>query len=204
VSSTSSTTATDAVSDLRDTRSRIEDALIELIADGDRLNHDGVAERAGVSRRTLYRYFPDRDALMRAVAEKVRSLAGPNVRFPQSEEELLSTLRPIYEGLEAIAPIATVVRSTPQGRAARLADKQRRVRAYTAAAADAVSQLPLHDRRLATAMLQFLHSSAWLELRDQWGMSGAEIAEACGWAMRTLLADLRQRGSKPLSEGPAS
>ena len=140
---------------------------------------------------------------MQAVGERVRSLAGPNVRFPNSEAELLSTLQPIYEGLDAIAPIATLVRSTPQGRATRLSDKDRRVRAYTKAAADAVKALPPRDRRLATAMLQFLHSSAWLELRDHWDMPGTDIAEACGWAMRTLLADLHKRGAKPLADGPA-
>jgi AcrR family transcriptional regulator len=186
-----------------DNRARIEDALIAVMAEGERVNHDVVAARAGVSRRTLYRYFPDRAALMQALTHRIRSLAGPQVRFPADEADLIDTLHPIYEGFDAIAPIITVVRTTPQGRQTRLADKEKRKAAYAAAAADAVKDLSPHDRRLATAVLQLLHTSAWLELRDHWDMTGAEIADGVAWAMRTLLADLRRRGATPLAAGPA-
>ncbi len=183
-------------------RTRIEEALLEAMASGDsaRLNHDRIAEAAGVARRTVYRYYPDRDALMQAVWDRVTSTAGPNVRFPESEAELLSTLPDIYTGFDNIAPLATIVRSTPQGRAVRLAQRDRRVESYTQVAADAVKHLPEKDRLLATAMLQFLHTSAWLELRDQWDLAGEDIAVAAGWAIRTLLRDLRARGDLPLSE----
>lgn len=185
-----------------DVKARIEQALLEAMASGDsaRLNHDRIAEASGVARRTVYRYYPDRDALMQAVWDRVTSTAGPNVRFPDSEAELLSTLPDIYTGFDEIAPLATLIRSTPQGRAVRLAQRERRVESYTAAAADAVKALPERDRLLATAMLQFLHTSAWLELRDHWGLAGEDIATAAGWAIRTLLKDLRARGDRPLSD----
>jgi AcrR family transcriptional regulator len=180
------------------TRARIEDALVALLAEDARVTHDAVAVRSGISRRTVYRYYPDQESLLRALRARVTHLAGPNVRYPENEAELLSTLPDIYQGFDRIAPVATVIRSTPQGRAARLADRERRVAAYAAATADAVHALPESDRRLATAMLQFLHSSAWLEMRDQWGLEGSDIARACGWAIRTLLKDLRERGARPL------
>jgi hypothetical protein len=63
--------------------------------------------------------------------------------------------------------------------------------------------LPAHDRRLATAMLQFLHTSAWLEMRDQWDLTGSDVADVSDWAIRTLLADLRRRGATPLTAGLA-
>lgn len=183
-------------------RTRIEEALLEAMASGDsaRLNHDRIARAAGVARRTVYRYYPDRDALMQAVWSRVTSTAGPNVRFPESEAELLSTLPDIYAGFDRIAPLATLVRSTPQGRAVRLAQRERRVESYTRATAEAVKDLPEKDQRLATAMLQFLHTSAWLELRDHWDLAGEDIAVAAGWAIRTLLNDLRARCDKPLAE----
>lgn len=189
-----------APADGGDTRARIAAALIALVGEGERINHDVVAEHAGISRRTLYRYFPDRDALMQEVGDEVRRRAGAGVRFPDSEDDLLGTLHAIHEGFDAIAPIATLVRSTPIGRQVRLADKQRRQKAYSAAASDAVKSLPERDRRLATAMLQFLHTSGWLEMRDHWDMTGSEIADASAWAIRTLLDDLRRRGSRPLNE----
>ncbi|KQX17673.1 MULTISPECIES: TetR/AcrR family transcriptional regulator [unclassified Sphingomonas] len=187
-----------------DVRTRILDSLMALLSEGVAINHDRVAERAGVARRTVYRYFPDHDALMQPLWDRVVGLAGgAAVRFPASEEELTSTMPSIYEGFDRIADLATIVRSTPQGRAVRLAQKGRRRAAYVAATADAVKELPAADRKLATAMLQVLHTTPWLEMRDQWDMEGAQIATACRWAVLTLLKDLRARGDRPLGEGPA-
>ena len=182
-------------------RTRITDALIELLSEGVAdLNHDVIAERAGVGRRTVYRYFPDREALMQSAWDRVTALAGPEVAFPRSEAEMLSSLEPIYTGFDRIAPLATLVRSTPQGRAVRRSQNVRRVASYTAAAAEAVKALPPEDQKLATAVLQVLHTTPWLEMRDHWGLAGQDIAKAMGWAMRTLLKDLRERGGRPLDQ----
>lgn len=182
-------------------RRRILDAFIAMTseADADR-SHEAVAARAGVARRTVYRYFPDRTALMDAALLRVRELAGPGVTYPTSAEELVATLEPIYTGFDAIAPIAIVLRSTPQGRALRLAQNERRVASYTKALSEVVKELPAQDRKLATAMLQVLHTTPWLEMRDHWGLDGRQIARATGWAARTLLNDLKARGGRPLDE----
>ncbi len=180
-------------------RTRIADALIELLAEGRMdINHDLIAERTGLGRRTVYRYFPDRETLLAGATSRVRELAGPRVSFPESEADLTGALHDIYTGLDRIAPITTLVRSTPQGRAMRLADSERRVDAYTQAAADLVKDLPPEDQTLATAVLQVLHTTPWLEMRDHWGLDGEQIAKATGWAMRTLIADLRARQGRPL------
>lgn len=180
-------------------RNRIADALIALLTEGRMdISHDLVAEHSGVARRTVYRYFPDRQSLLAIASDRVRELAGPGVRFPTSEADLLGTLYDIYTGFDRIAPIATLVRSTPQGRAMRRSQNDQRQEAYTAAVADAVKDLSPEDRKLATAILQVLHTTPWLEMRDHWDLSGKQIAKATGWAIRTLLADLRARGAKPL------
>jgi AcrR family transcriptional regulator len=184
-----------------ETRLRILDAFIAMMGEGDTiLNHDTLAERAGVARRTVYRYFPDRGVLMDAALLRVRELAGPQVSYPDSAEELLATLEPIYTGFDSIAPINVMLRATPQGRALRLAQKKRRVARYTRALAEEVKDLPEEDRKLATAMLQVLHTTPWLEMRDQWGLDGRQIARATGWAVRTLLRDLKERNGLPLDQ----
>ena len=184
-----------------DARKRIADAFIALLADGGAdLSHDAVAARAGLARRTVYRYFADRAALMEGALLRVREIAGPRVTYPRSADELLETLEPIYTGFDAIAEIIVMLRTTPQGRQLRLAQNAKRTSAYTRALAKSVRQLPKEDRKLATAMLQLLHTTPWLEMRDHWGLDGRQIARATGWAVRTLLRDLRRRGSMPLAE----
>ena len=76
----------------------------------------------------------------------------------------------------------------------RLAQNKGRVASYERALADAVNALPGQDRKLATAMLQVLHITPWLEMRDHWGLDGKQIARATGWAVRTLLKDLEKGG----------
>ncbi len=187
-------------SNKEEARNKILDAAIELLADsGFEVNHDAVAERSGISRRTIYRYFEDRQTLLAAVSTRVRELAGARVRFPDSEDDLLNT-EAIYTGFDRIAPIATLVRSTPEGRSLRLSQKAERQDKYRAAAADAVKDLPPDDQLLATAMLQVLHTTPWLEMRDHWDLSGEQIGRATNWAIRTLLNDLRARSGKPLNQ----
>jgi AcrR family transcriptional regulator len=198
------TTAT--TSKLRDikkdeVRARILDCFIGMMSEGDTvLNHDSLAERSGVARRTVYRYFPDRAALMDAALMRVRERAGPSVAYPKNPEDLIRTLEPIHAGFDAIAPIAIMLRSTPQGRALRLAQKEQRVSSYTRALRESVKELPASDRKLATAMLQVLHTTPWLEMRDQWELTGEQVARAAGWAIRTLLKDLEHREGVPLDE----
>jgi AcrR family transcriptional regulator len=183
-----------------DTRRRICEATVDLIGQIGHINHDAVAERAGVSRRTVYRYFPDQTALLRGAREHVGGLIGPKARFPKSEADLTGQLHELYTGFDRIAPVSILMRTTPQGREIRLADRERRRSSYSAAAADAVKDLPPADQKLATAVLQFLHTSAWLEMRDHWELTGEEMARGCRWAMQTLLNDLRARGGLPLDE----
>ncbi|WP_298282673.1 TetR/AcrR family transcriptional regulator [Novosphingobium sp.] len=181
-----------------DARNRIADVVIQFMADASEINHDVVAETTGISRRTIYRYFPDRDSLLSTAFTRVREMAGNRVVFPKDEQALLGT-RSIYSGLDRIAPIATLVRSTPQGRAMRLSQKRERQESYLAVAADAVKDLPEEDRVLATAVLQVLHTTVWLEMRDHWDLTGEQMGRATSWAISVLLNDLRSRQGRPLS-----
>jgi hypothetical protein len=122
------------------------------------------------------------------------------VVLPEGLHDLLATLEPIYTGFDSIADLVTVVRSTPEGRALRLAGNPARLRAYRAATAEAVKALPEADRDLATAVIQLLHTTVWPEMHDHWGFDGRQMARATGWAIRALLADLKARGVRPLDE----
>lgn len=182
-----------------ETRARISDAVIDLLLEGELdIGHDSVAERTGIARRTVYRYFADRETMIAAADARVRELAGARVNHPDSEADLLDTVEDVYVGFDRIAAVITLLKSTPQGRALRLSQNALRVDSYTAATADLVGQLPEADRRLATAMLQVIHTTVWLEMRDHWGLSGHEIGRAAAWAIRALIADLRQRGPRGL------
>jgi AcrR family transcriptional regulator len=178
------------------TRGRIDDALLELMAEGERINHDLVAERAGVSRRTVYRYYPDRDALLKALWSRL----SPGLftdKMPWSVPVMLERQVELFEWFDDNAAAMTVAMASAQGRAMRNAMKEERVKSYRHALADETAHLDEPAKTQAIALIQFLNSGfAWREMRDQWDLSGPEIAEACNWAIRTLVAAL-ERGDGP-------
>ena len=186
------------------TRALIVDELVTALAAGelDGISHDALARRVGVSRQTIYRYFPDRDALMKALWERINSeLNGGAGGFPRSEAALLDQIGPLFANCDRNAPLITIAQSTPQGRALRLSVKERRSQAFLEASAEAAQALDRQDKRLAAAILQLLvGGQAWIELRQQWDLSGEQMARACGWAVRALLADLRARDGRPLDQ----
>jgi AcrR family transcriptional regulator len=182
------------------TRELIVGALLSALAEGEleKATHEALARRVGVSRQTVYRHFPDRQALMAALWEHL------NPRFtarglPTNEADLTELLGPMFEAFDRDADIITFAQSTPQGRAMRLAVKDRRSAAFRQATAEATQGLNERDAVLAAAVIQLLHGGqAWIEMRQQWGLTGPEMARACGWAIEALLADLHRRRGRPL------
>jgi AcrR family transcriptional regulator len=185
------------------TRELIVDQLVAALAENalDKTSHDALAKRVGVSRQTVYRYFPDRDALMEALWMRINAelSGGAAPGFPTTERALLDQLTPLFANYDRIASLITISQSTPQGRAMRLSVKDRRSQAFLDATAEATAGLDADDKKLAAAIVQLLvGGQAWLEMHQQWDLTGAQMARASGWAVRVLLADLRARKGRPL------
>lgn len=184
------------------TRGLILDAMIAAIAAGDwtQASHDALARRVGVSRQTVYRHFSDQQTLMKAVwAERLNAgyQGEPNI----TEADLTERLPSGYAHFEERADIVRVVQTTPQGRALRMSVKDKRTAAFRRATAAATAGLSEREAIMATAAIQLLFGGqAWIEMRDQWGLSSQEAAQACAWAIRTLLADLHARKGRPLAD----
>jgi AcrR family transcriptional regulator len=178
-------------------RARIEDALLETLAQGDPggVNHDQIARRAGVGRRTVYRYFPDRTALLEAGYHRLNRAAHPSVGMPKSAQGILDGLEALFIGFDGNADAMTVTMASAEGRAIRNAMTPQRIAAYRDALAKETAHLDPARRDMAIAAIQLLNSGfAWREFRDQWGLDGAVMARASRWAIKALLKDLAEGG----------
>ena len=173
------------------TRARIEDAMIAILAEGEQLNHDRVAERAQVSRRTVYRYFPDQPAMRAAVWARL----SPVSTIPHDLDVLLGSIEARFAQFDRNAAEMTVIMASAEGRATRNVMRDERVAAFRAMLAADTAHLPEPARTHAIAAIQFAGTGlAWREMRDQWDMTGEEIAAACRWMVETMLAELRRGG----------
>jgi len=184
------------------THELIVDAMIEALAAGemDKITHDALAKRTGVSRQTVYRHFPDRQALLAGLWKRTNSsvLRAP---LPNTEAELLAAVPNLFQRFDANAEMVMAVQSTPQGRALRQSVKDRRTQHFRASTAAATKGLTEEEAIMAAAVIQLMTGGqAWIEMRQQWDLTGEQMGVAVGWAVRTLLADLHARNGKPLGE----
>ena len=188
----------DEIDPSADTSGKIRAAMLALSSEGGKLNHDNVAARAGVSRRTVYRRYPDQNALRQGLWGLI-SIDRP---WPNDIDAWLSGgLHEHYRCVESRADEMVLALATLEGRAMRNALKEPRTAAYLSLYAEATARLPEPDRTWAIGALQFLGSAfPWIGLADQWGMDEEASATAMTWAIRTLLADLAKRGATPLNQ----
>lgn len=171
------------------TRREILDATQQLVVEvhGWTLSMADVAERAGVSRRTLYRYFSTKDELLEVASREWAAERQDELDFSIDDlaplqQWMITQWRALADNLPAVLAQHT----SPQGRELRerwLPRARRMTR-------DALTDLPIaRDEReeLADVLLAVLSSSMFLELVDRMGHAPERAAELVTWAARSII-----------------
>jgi AcrR family transcriptional regulator len=177
------------------TRFRILSAVAELLESGqpEELTVPSVAAASGISLRTIYRYYPTRDELLEAAGRWIG-------------DELFG--HPYPAGLDAVADdferqcadfderpgLVRALALSQLGREVRGYRRRERLEAIRQGLRDELGALPEEELHRAEAVLAYLHNMlAYTAIREEGGLRGDEIGQALGWAIRTLVADLRRR-----------
>lgn len=150
-----------------------------------------VAARAGLSERTVYRYFQSERGLRDAVMEYLRkdaNVAIDNLRL----DELADVARRTLE-YTAGYPLAPRTPPDPTIEAATARQRRKLVAAVKQHTADWTAT----DRKIAAAMLDVQWASTSYErLVREWRLSPADAIRGTIWAMR-LLEDAIRSGAAP-------
>jgi len=174
-------------------REAIFQALVHHLeaGDADVVAMEDLARDAGVSRRTLYRYFPTRAELISAASDWIRSdvLELP---IEIGDEGIAGSFRDAATRLEARPRLARALLRTETGRALRRGYRSARVEAIRRALRREVPGISGRSLDDAAAVLSYLcSSSAWITLQDEAGLDAGRAQKAVEWAIETLLARLR-------------
>jgi AcrR family transcriptional regulator len=205
-------TGTAATTSLRERQAQqvrtslLEAAISELETSRvDEVSMAQIAERAGVSLRTVYRYFPDRDGLLQAAGEHLYAALG--VPFEISGPDRISASLLEAAGRLSARPELTraLVRSTA-GRAARSAVRSQRVTSIASALQPVTEALDADTTRWATAVVAHLCSAAsWVIIAEDSGLSDSDAQRAVAWAIDNLVSTLessqRSAAAPPHEEG---
>ena len=183
---------------MEQTREKILETAVELLAD-DSLNEITVAivaERAKISVRTAYRYFPTKEALLDALNLWMRKKFG-SPPAPDSVAGLADNAEQLIRYFEKNEVMLRAARTMPS-RELRSRRKAEQVRGMIKITAEAAPNLdPQQVKIRAAALHNQLGSEVWLNYRDHWELTPEECIETVRWAIQTLAAQIAADNSKP-------
>jgi AcrR family transcriptional regulator len=158
----------------------------------DELSMADIAKSAGISLRTLYRYYPDRASLLAAAGEHLYAALGVPFEIA-APDDIAASFRDAARRLATRPRLARVLVQTRAGRAARSGVRSQRLEAIRAALAPLAEDLEPGRARRAEAVIAHLCSvTAWVSVADESGLADAEAQAAVGWAIEALVDALRQ------------
>src|SRR5687767_13000542 len=174
------------------TRRAILEAMVDVIteADGIGFSVQAVADRAGVTHRTIYNHFPTRQALCDAFSDYVDEvLLGSRApeptwslrSIPQLVENLYQTLA-LHDRHARAYVMLMIGNRRPMS-----AWRRRSLMAEKLIAREQSDQIPLTPRQVTAVIRMFVSTLGWHLLTEQCGLSTGEAAAASAWATRTLL-----------------
>ncbi|HJV23439.1 MAG TPA: helix-turn-helix domain-containing protein [Holophagaceae bacterium] len=171
------------------TRRRILESMVELVAAGgvEEAQAGQVAAKAGISERTLYRHFPDREALLEGLAAFMNEqiLGLPDLTAAGGAQAIARSAFPLFDAHEAL--VRAYLR-TGTGQASRLQFRGKRLHRTLQKDLDPDGKLAQDpDRAARLAVIQALVSAeVWRDLKDSFHLDGRASGEAVAWAIQVL------------------
>jgi len=190
------------------TRRAVADAMLALIEDGDlRPTSKAIAERAGVSERTIFQHFADLEALFGAAAERIGELIGSQaVKVPidgDFETRLAGFVHEIAYMNEAMAFVRRASR-LHEPYSPVLQDALRNMRTIRKRVGEKVFTVELDAmgdaasrERAVNGMALLSLWSSWENMRVHLGLDRAEARATLKQALRALLGQPRPEHEPP-------
>lgn len=171
------------------TRARILDAAVALIEEAGEtpLTMLAVAERAGVTDRTVYRHFETRDALVRATWSRMQQLVASQ-GFPRTAEAMIESPLRLFPRFDAARELVRASLYSAAGLDMRMSSNVERQEAMLSSVRDAFPNADEQWLRRRAAIAQLINSAyAWEVLRQYWDIEGEEAGKAAAEALAILL-----------------
>lgn len=188
---------------LQDRRAALaRDAILEALVahleagDIDTIGMEELAREAGVSRRTLYRYFPTRGDLIAAAGDFVRG-AVFKIDPAIGRGGIAESFRAGTTRMRTRPKLAHALMATESGRAVRGSFRPARAQAIRNEVRAKAPALPRREAERAAAVLTYLCSlQAWVSLQEESGLSPERAEEAVLWAIDVIQNEVHRESRR--------
>ncbi len=192
------------------TRRAVADAMLALIDDGDlRPTSKAIAERAGVSERTIFQHFDDLEALFGAASERVGELIGSQAEKVPIDGDFETRLAAFVHEMAYLNEAMTFVRRASrlhepyspvlQEALGNLRALRRRIGEKVFAPELAALDDPELRRRAANGIVLLSLWSSWENMRAHLGLDRAEARATLKQGLRGMLGQPRP-ASEPVED----
>jgi AcrR family transcriptional regulator len=185
------------------------DTAMELIREAGHVPSMGdLAQRSGVSRATVYRYFPSRSDLIAAVMDaslgQVRDFSSSQTDGPRRVREVFEKTFPRFQAFEPQmrAAVQLSLEQWAQIRAGTLEEEPykrgHRVRILGNAITPMANTLqPAAQMRLHQALTVVYGIETYMILKDIWGLSDKAVEKVALWMADALVTAAINEGQRP-------
>lgn len=187
------------------TRDLILDAVTDLLESHriDEVTTREIAKSAGVSERTIYRHFPDREALLGGLTDRLMSSLASGQNPMNSRIDTIDGLKAaavqLMAGLEEfhVAARAEALFNADPRRFS--PDTRANSEQLPVVLAAILPELGEQDcLRLAAVIRCLLSAQAWLRMREEYGVAGADSGPMVAWVLDAIVNEIH-RGNPPAS-----
>ena len=185
----------------KSTRELILQSLNEIIAENRILTFtvEELADRAGVSHRSVYRYFPTKDALLRALANynkdlveqlKVESLASYS-------NDITSIVETTFANFDKYPVLVRAINVSDMISHIEISGREEADNLVKQFLMSLAPNLDSQEGKHVFAVVRFLISSlAWQTLRERFGLESQEARKAVTWAIEALIRDIKKKNAQ--------
>ncbi len=185
------------------TRAVILGAVLTELADPalPELSMAQIAKSAGVSQATVFRHFPNKDALFEAFAKRAAAKVRLSPNLVDNLAEFPERVATLFDYFQENKQLLAAARRLPD--LARYANKVRKQNAdrVEQLVSERYPDLPAEKHHMVAAVLHLVFSAqSWLWFVDAFGLAQADAVKVACWAFDTLLDRLdRDRGEIQLN-----
>ena len=179
------------------------DAVTELLESRriDEITTREIAQSAGVSERTIYRHFPDRDALLAGLTARLARFFGdrqdpmdPRITTVDGLKTSVVRLMAGLEEFHVAARAEALFNADPR----RFSPATRATSEHFPGVISAIlpELTPRDCLRLAAVIRCLISAQAWLRMREEFGIGGQESGPLVAWALDAIVNEVH-RGHLP-------